>query len=269
MSSINAVEVDNDSLQVAGITSVNSGNSSDSDNDGLSDNQEVEPAGIEHEDIGIVSSEDDENSGDDDSGSIGFGDSINGRMPGDSGNDTEAKKPKEIVVVGSKAVEKTDSGVVIKGSKIKENYADTDHKDWIEILSTSVSDEEDLELYALATAATDENVEEIAINFGEIKMDYKQPAKLFGIINIEYTTTVVFDGEEIYPDEYGRVKVKFPWYRVFTKNQGDELKTELESGLSEIDSENYLERQQEAIQTMSNIMKTKHDTAKAAINNVR
>ncbi len=204
--------------------------------------------GIEHEDIGIAPN----NSESHDPGitilearnTQGFGDGVRGRIPEQA----------------------TNTDVIIKGSKIKENYVDKDHKDWIDILSAGVKDDQDLELYAAATAATDENIEEIKFNFQKIEMKYKYPAKLFGFLPIEYTATAT--AEEIYPDEYGRVKVHFPWWSIFTDNPAKNLETELNSQLPNVDLQNPVQKQR-ILQTMSNIMKTKHDTARAAIQNVR
>ena len=176
--------------------------------------------------------------------------------------------------------EKSGGTVIIKGSSIPENYPDKDHADWIDVLSNSVKSEKDLELYAAATAATDSNVEHIKLTYTEVEMSYKQPAKLFGLIPVTYTATVLV-GEEIYPDEYGRVKVSFPWWLIFTTNNANELESEIkkweeqlssigdDAQLANIDPQNQLQKQQQILQTMSNIMKTKHDAAKAAINNVR
>ena len=192
---------------------------------------------------------------------VGFGDGIKGRIP--------------------EAVDDPDDegsgGVIIKGKSIKENYPDKDHDDWIEILSGTVESEKDLELFAVATAASDNNIEEISFYFNKIEMKYSQPAKLFGFIPVTYTATAIV-GEEIYPDKYGRVKLKLPWWLAFAQDNSEELKGDLEQGMSamgnnaqlaNIHLQNAMQKQQQLIQMMSNVMKTKHDTAKAAVNNVR
>jgi len=102
-------------------------------------------------------------------------------------------------------------------------------------------------------------------------MDYKQPAKLFGFINTEYTASAQID-------EFGRLKVQFPWWLALSSDNADEVEAALKESIDELgddaqmaylDLQDSVQKQQQLIQMMSNIMKTKHDTAKAAINNVR
>jgi len=82
------------------------------------------------------------------------------------------------------------------------------------------------------------------------------------LIDIDYTVTTSVD-------EQGRVDVKYPWWVAFTKNNAKDLRTKLEKGLStqgedaqlaNIDLQNALQKQQQTLQIMSNVMKTKYDT---------
>jgi hypothetical protein len=232
------------------------------------DSTDQETAGINGGEMGVLANED--------SGAEPV------HMPLEGGTQGSEELPEldDEVLVGARDAEKEyTTDVIIKGSTVKENYADKDHNKWIEILSVGVKDEKGLEMYAAATAATDENVEEIELSANQIVMKYKQPAKLLGFIPVNYTTTVTVDtGEEIYPDKYGRVKVKFPWWLIFARDGSKDLKSELEQKLSSpggdaqlanINMQNSVQKQQELLQMMSNIMKAKHDTAKASINNIR
>ena len=71
-----------------------------------------------------------------------------------------------------------------------------------------VRSSEDLENFALSVLLRDEQVENLSFNYTEIKMSYRFPAKFLGIFNATLPA-------ETHVDEMGRVKVKYPWYRVF------------------------------------------------------
>jgi hypothetical protein len=129
-----------------------------------------------------------------------------GDIKGDaSDSDTsEAKKPKEIVVVGSKVREAVEAGAVVRGWDPEKKEA--------RIGAADVQLEEDLVDFAAGILAGDNNVTDIGATEKSVSMKYKVPAKLFGIFNssLEQETTVTFgDGVS------GRVKVKFPWTRFF------------------------------------------------------
>jgi hypothetical protein len=163
---------------------------------------------------------------------------------------------------------KSDGEVVIKGSKIKENSAEFDknHKDWIEILSVSqIETQDELEAFAVATMYNDTRMEEVSINFQKITMKYNQPAKLFGLFDIDYT----YHAEV---DELGRVKVKTPWWLFLTKNNAGEISSDLErqfestgddAQLANTDLQSALQKQKQTLQTLSSVMKAQHDTAMA------
>jgi hypothetical protein len=121
----------------------------------------------------------------------------------DSGT-SEAKKPKEIVVVGSKVREAVEAGAVVRGWDPEKKEA--------RIGAADVQLEEDLVDFAAGILAGDNNITDIGATGKSVSMKYKVPAKLFGIFNssLEQETTVTFgDGVS------GRVKVKFPWTRFF------------------------------------------------------
>ena len=104
-----------------------------------------------------------------------------------------------------------------------------------------------------------------------MSLDYRFPAKILGLINIDYTYHAEVDNT-------GRVKVKLPWYLFLTQNNADDVTTDIKEGLerigddgqlSNIDLQNNLQKQQQTLQTISNIQKAHHDVAMKSIQNTR
>ncbi len=92
--------------------------------------------------------------------------------------------------------------------------------------------------------ASDQAIEQISLNFEKISTKVRHEGKLFGFIPAFATATVDIDAEE-------RVSVTFPWWAVFASGKdGDALGVRIYT-------------------TISNVLKTKHDTVKNSINNVR
>lgn len=189
----------------------------------------------------------------------------------DDDDDSRAKKPKEIVIVGSKIRE-------------DEELSEALHDPGITLLEiAAVEDAEDLLLYAAQIANEDENVDDIVLSSNHVGMSYDMRGRLLGFVQVKYAVQVSV--EEIYTDEYGRVKVQFPWWHFLVRKEmsAEELKTELEKGLelvglepassedrpSESISLNFSKIRAQALQTMSNVMKAAHDTAMNAIRNMR
>ena len=86
--------------------------------------------------------------------------------------------------------------------------------------------------------------EHISLNFEKITTKVKQEVKLFGFIPVQATATVEIDAEE-------KVKVKFPWWTFLAGGKNSESLG------------------QKVFSALSNVLKTKHDTLKNSINNVR
>jgi len=79
--------------------------------------------------------------------------------------------------------------------------------------------------------------------------------------------------QEAIVDKEGRVKVKFPFWTKFSKTNKKQLEQELktisdDAQLANIDLQNNLQKQQQIMQMLSNIMKTNHDTAMATIRKI-
>ncbi|OGY46532.1 MAG: hypothetical protein A3A24_03795 [Candidatus Buchananbacteria bacterium RIFCSPLOWO2_01_FULL_46_12] len=93
-------------------------------------------------------------------------------------------------------------------------------------------------------AEADVPTEQISLNYEKITTTHHQPVKLFGLIPVKAKATVEIDVQE-------NIKVKFPWWAVFAAGKNSDSLG------------------QKVFTTLSNILKTKHDTIKNAINNVR
>lgn len=241
-----------------------------------------ETTGIEHENIGIADP-DPENAGvdvfikmEDIDGESQDGDPdrpvITGNVPNDQPevgdevlvaqeHDTADGHKDEIDILSWNAA--TNGGTAtIKGKKILENDRPVNPA----ILQKDVETPEELIEFAEATVAADRNIEEVTITFEEIKVSYSYPAKLFGFINVDYTA-------ETHVDETGRVKVKFPWWLALSKDTSSELEHEMQTvgedaQLANIDLQNKLQKQQQTLQTISNVAKMQHDTAMAVIRKI-
>lgn len=130
--------------------------------------------------------------------------------------DTDTKKPKEIVVVGSKARDETAVPQLIVPEPATESASDSFFDVFV-----GVATEEDLQLHIVAAVQNDVNINEVRLGEDAVVVDYATTVRLFGFIPVETTqkVTVRFGdgerGEEISTDEFGRVKVQFPWWHIF------------------------------------------------------
>ena len=129
-----------------------------------------------------------------------------------------------------------------------------------------VRSEQDLENFAKGVLVQDENVEDVAIGEEGVQIRYRMPAKFLGIFNASLAVRTEVDAE-------GRVKVRFPWFGfLYAKSvSAAELETEVSAALPEVGDEVLVsfEAQAQTVTTVSNVLKTKHDTVKNSINNVR
>lgn len=120
------------------------------------------------------------------------------------------------------------SGTEIRGwdPEKKESFLE-DVKEHAEVESG-----EDLENFARGVFLRDERVEEIQINEDSVVVLREVPARFLGLFesSLREEARITFgDGE------YGRVKVKFPWYRFMYRlsNTGAEIEERIEDALSE------------------------------------
>lgn len=163
----------------------------------------------------------------------------------DSGS-SQAKKPKEIVVVGSKVREAVEAGVVVRGWDPEKKEA--------RIGADDVKTEDDLVDYAAGILASDELVSNIEIADSSIGVEIRQQVKLFGIFpaQMELRVDVATD-----PDEEGRVKVKFPWWAFLAGGalSAEEIETAIETDLADNVEVEQEQGSEQKYQSLSNILK--------------
>jgi len=129
-----------------------------------------------------------------------------------------------------------------------------------------VKSRQELENFAKGVLLRDENVKSIQADEEKVKMEYKMPARFLGIFNTSLVarTEVTHDGS---------VKVAYPWHSfLFKKLVGvSDIKSQTEANLPEIGDEVLVlfETQAQTIMMLGDIMKTKHDTVKNSISNIR
>ena len=181
-------------------------------------------------------------------------------LDNDSDGATAARtsKPKEIVVVGSKV--RDENVPQIRGVGDEESAQPDSFFDiWIDAgedrnaqpdsffdifvdagedrnaqpdsffdIFVDVSDE-DLHLQAVSIAQYDDTIKEIELGEVDVRVEFDENVKLFGLIPIQSTRTIYVDSLSV--DKFERVKVKFPWWHIFAANETDAI--ELDSSLEE------------------------------------
>lgn len=226
----------------------------------------AETTGIEHEDIGIADPELTSTQGDDDS-------KVNTEIEVER---EEAATPEidDEVLVAFGDGERGAFKVEVRGWDPKDKEAaktQYSESDLNFILTRAARNEGELEEYTKALSQSDPNIEKIVISESLVALNYRFPAKILGLINIDYTYRAEVDAT-------GRVKVKLPWYLFLTQNNAGDVTADLEeqlatvgddAQLANIDLQNALQKQQQTLQTMSNVSKARHDIAMASIRNTR
>lgn len=132
----------------------------------------------------------------------------------------------------------------------------------------SVRTDAELAVLAAATAASDTAVESISLNFSKIEWNYRTQGRLFGFLSVPLRKTITV---ELNPVASERVKIKYPWYAFLTSVDvpQEDLTTDVDAEVrGEADLASF-EAQARVFTAVSNVLKTKHDTAKNSINNVR
>ncbi len=132
------------------------------------------------------------------------------------------------------------------------------------LIDKDVESFEDLVNYTEAVMAADENIEKIAIKETNIEMDYRMPAKLFGLINVDYTLSTNVDSLS------GKVEVKKSWWTIFTRGDVDasEVEKDLEEDiaaqgdLTDLDRGGLQQKGQEEIQVLTTQLSKVNDEKK-------
>lgn len=132
--------------------------------------------------------------------------------------------------------------------------------------TATVQNEQDLENLVNGILLKDENVKSVEVDQKKVKIAYKMPARFLGI----FRSSIATRAEVTYS---GEVKVSLPWYAFLFKKSvsTDDIESEARAILPEVGDEVLMsfESRARAVTTLSDIMKTKHDTVKNSINNIR
>lgn len=160
------------------------------------------------------------------------------------------------------------SAVEVRGwdPKQKQEFLE-DVKEFAELQS-----DQDLENFAKGVLLEDENIEDIEFRNDGLEVAYKATGKLLGFFPITFTERVVAEGEDGQDIE---VKVKMPWYSFLLSPDVDpndianEAKKKHKETI-EIASWSFgASNSGSLLVLLSDILQTKHDTAKNSIGNVR
>lgn len=253
----------------------------DSDDDGISDEEtrtRSDDDGLDEMGIEVVENNDDEEDSfynvfaddlnDDDDAKEAVRafikiDDIKGESA-DSSSKTksEARKKdlKEIVILGSEVREKAQK------NKVEVRGWDPEKKK-VTITPDDVKKGGDFINLVGAITLSDKNIKKVSFNQEEITIKYIQPAKLFGFIPMSLTAKVELSKKN-------KVKVKFPWYTFLTKNNAKEVKKEIDVlsfswGAATDKKDTDLKERARRFQTISNLLKAKHDVMAAIIQNIK
>lgn len=141
-------------------------------------------------------------------------------------------------------------------------------KNWAEVKSG-----QDLQNFAAGVLLKDAQIKGVKIKENLIEIKYKMPAKLFGFISMRYTAQISVNRGKDENWNFGSSSVKFPWYSFLLRKvtSAHELAQTVQQGggpkvearLSSYSSAAV------TLEHLSSVLKTKHDTVKNSINNVR
>lgn len=132
--------------------------------------------------------------------------------------------------------------------------------------------EQDLENFARGILLEDERLLEVQFNPKELSVSRQASGKLLGFIPVTYKEKVVASGEDGAEVE---IEVKLPWWGFLLSPDIDpeELAAEAEKKHKqtiEIDSWSWgVSNAGSLLKAISDVLKTKHDTAKNSVSNVR
>lgn len=139
----------------------------------------------------------------------------------------------------------------------------------------SVETEDDLRIYAEATLLSDPALKGIKIKENLIEVGSREPGKFLWLIPVEMDTKI-----EVYfnPKEYNldkNIKVKFPWWSFLVKKPSTTASLEADLNaemLAKIDGftiKQSVKSYSGVLNLVSSVLKTRHDTVKNSIGNIR
>lgn len=156
---------------------------------------------------------------------------------------------------------------------------DPEKKEEIISRPEAVKTSEDLKVYVKAVALDDPAIEAITLGKESLSVKSKEEGKLFWFIPVEMSSLVTVE-YKLSDSSEDHVSVKLPWWGVFVKkNYGaSALEAELTTGVfdpakwQKVDNSEApvgASRISQVLSAVSNVLKTKHDTAKNSVANVR
>ncbi|MBI4093446.1 hypothetical protein HY417_00625 [Candidatus Kaiserbacteria bacterium] len=132
---------------------------------------------------------------------------------------------------------------------------------------------QDLENFAKGILINDQNVEEISSNEDSVEVRYRVPAKFLGIF--ETTLPVTVAAMKAQGELGSGVRVHFPWYRFLFGVPEEMSETSLEASVGSAVAADFDSGASDfavyarLYSAISSVLKTKHDTVKNSINNIR
>ena len=184
------------------------------------------------------------------------------------------------VSIGGDELEKfrVDTAAPDTSKKVTVRGWDPEKKEEIVRRPEEVKTSEDLKIYVEATALNDDAIEDITIQQDALRVTSKEEGKLFWLIPVEMSSVVTVQ-YRLTDSSEDLVSVKLPWWNVFVKkNYGaGELDAELTGvfdptkwqKIDNTEAPAPASRISQALSLVSNVLKTKHDTAKNSVGNIR
>lgn len=159
------------------------------------------------------------------------------------------------------------SAVTVRGwdPKKKEEFM-SEQKTFAEVRS-----QQDLENFAAGVLLKDETIEEVQFNPKEISVSYQAEGKLLWLFPMNYTERLVVSEE----DGALSFEGKKPWYGFLIHSNEDPDETAAAAKVKHKETINMdaiswgVSNHASLLNSISNVLKTKHDTAKNSVSNVR
>lgn len=174
---------------------------------------------------------------------------------------------------GADANASTASDVSLKARAIR-GWSESEKTDFLLTVKShaELQSGQDLDNFAKGVLARDESVESVVASENRVRVGYKLPAKFLGLFGTELSavTDVTFDSEGNAPE---KVKVNYPWYRMFFSLDED-IRAEVLQEAVEMNVENDTEvnansnihaRNGRVIQLISSIFKNIRASVEAEV----
>lgn len=136
-------------------------------------------------------------------------------------------------------------------------------------VTISASRVQDFEKNTEKIVEADENISRAEVTPEKVEIAYKRPVKLFGFLPMTMNLRAVVDKD-------GNLKMHKPWYSFLTTSEVDAFSAAVEAdfkaqqdNLKTFKIQDLLQRQAQYFQSLTNILKTRHDTVKNSIGNIR